>query len=94
MASREEVNRIINETKEGISELHNIIDAQRRVISKMLQQKTGSFVEGWMEAREYYGTTDANDQMHGAECAQVQGPYVCTCDEEAERMEAERFGGG
>ena len=48
-----------------------------------------AYVEGWMSAREHYGTLDEDDTPHGGECASVQGPYVCTCDEDGQRTEAE-----
>ena len=43
-----------------------------------------AYLRGWKDAREYYGTTDEEDRVHGAECATVLGPYRCTCDAEAE----------
>jgi hypothetical protein len=54
--------------------------------------KEDAFVAGFMSAREHYGTDvdeddpeDSGKTFHGAECARVQGPYVCTCDAEGER---------
>jgi hypothetical protein len=47
-----------------------------------------AYVEGAMEAREFYGTLDGEtDTPHGAECDRVQGPYVCTCNEEYQSEE-------
>lgn len=48
-----------------------------------------SYVEGWMAARWHYGTLDdETDTPHGGECNRVQGPYVCTCDEEGQQSQA------
>lgn len=38
-------------------------------------------IQGWMAAREYYGTSDDDGANHGAECDQVVSRHnKCTCN--------------
>lgn len=54
--------------------------------------KRAAFVAGWMAARIYYGpageVSDGEETPCGAECATVQGPYMCTCSPDQERSQA------